>query len=284
MVYDNNPFENQGKWNKLPLKAGDVILAVNYFGLGYQPDYTAINREQVEIIEDHTHDPWSQWAGNSQADWCIASLRKTLPIPDGGVLWSPRNLPLPQPVDFTTGRKMASLEKLAGMMLKKHYLDGLPVRKTVFRELAISGEDGIASGEISAMSPWTREMINTFPVESWRNKRICNYLRLAEQVKTCSWLEVPVDIPPGTCPISVPLVFDKPARRNYMRQRLIENSIYPTILWDLTNPVVDNISAETIDLSKRILCIHCDMRYAIEEIDYIGEKIMSYATEYSKIE
>ena len=58
---------------------GDVILRMNYFGLRSRRDNSNLN---VTVIEDHSHDLFSEWALNSNADWCIASLRKSLPIPD----------------------------------------------------------------------------------------------------------------------------------------------------------------------------------------------------------
>jgi hypothetical protein len=40
------------------------------------------------LVEDHSHDPFSPWAVGSSADYAFCSLRKTLPVPDGGLLWS----------------------------------------------------------------------------------------------------------------------------------------------------------------------------------------------------
>ena len=44
------------------------------------------------VVEDHSHDPSSPWAASSSAHYAVASLRKTMPLPDGGVLWSPQGL------------------------------------------------------------------------------------------------------------------------------------------------------------------------------------------------
>ena len=79
-------------------KPYDAILRVNYFGTR---SYRSIEKLNIPVVEDHTHDLIGGWAMNSHADWCIASLRKTLPIPEGGMLWSPvgflQPLPLGQP-------------------------------------------------------------------------------------------------------------------------------------------------------------------------------------------
>jgi hypothetical protein len=66
---------------------------MNYFGLRTPPDLEL--PEGVEVLEDHSHDPVSAWAEQSSADFCLASLRKTLPINDGGALWSPVGHRLP---------------------------------------------------------------------------------------------------------------------------------------------------------------------------------------------
>lgn len=71
----------------------DAVLRVNYFGTR---SYRSPENLPVAVVEDHTHDLIGEWALSSQADWCIASLHKTLPIPDGGILWSPVGLCLPK--------------------------------------------------------------------------------------------------------------------------------------------------------------------------------------------
>ena len=108
--------------SKIDWRLGDAIFWVNFFGLGIKPPFGFVP-DWVEIIEDHTHDPWSVWAYESTANWCVASLRKTLPLGNGGVLWSPAGHPLPSASPVTPERHTAALEKfLAAMLLKKRYL------------------------------------------------------------------------------------------------------------------------------------------------------------------
>ena len=64
----------------------DAVLRVNYFGMR---SYRCTSELPVAVVEDHTHDLLGDWSCKSTADWCVASLRKTLPIPEGGILWSP---------------------------------------------------------------------------------------------------------------------------------------------------------------------------------------------------
>ncbi len=78
-------------------RAGDAILAVDYFGARHGAAWRAFQagRQDTLLIEDHSHDPQSTWATSSTADYAFASLRKTMPISDGAILWSPRGRALP---------------------------------------------------------------------------------------------------------------------------------------------------------------------------------------------
>lgn len=71
----------------LPTKPGDVLLRVNYFGLrGYRSEADF----QVPVVEDHTCDMLGQWATNSNADYCFASLREAYPFSQGAIVWCPK--------------------------------------------------------------------------------------------------------------------------------------------------------------------------------------------------
>ena len=74
----------------------DAILRVNYFGAR---SYRSPEKLPIAVVEDHSHDLIGEWALKSDAEWCIASLHKTLPIPEGGILWSPLGLCLPKNPD-----------------------------------------------------------------------------------------------------------------------------------------------------------------------------------------
>ena len=71
------------------LSSTDIILVCNHFGISEQSLFDSLIDSPSLIIEDHTHDPWSPWSFGSRASYCFSSLRKTLPLPDGSVIWSP---------------------------------------------------------------------------------------------------------------------------------------------------------------------------------------------------
>ena len=78
----------------------DVVLAVNYFGVrAGEPWQQWREKHACVLLEDHSHDPVSGWAQSSRADYAFSSLRKTMPVPDGAILWSPLGHPLPITAD-----------------------------------------------------------------------------------------------------------------------------------------------------------------------------------------
>lgn len=273
--------------NRDNLNQGDVVLIVNFFGLHCdQPQYS-INREYVEIIEDHTHDPWSKWAYTSDADWCVVSLRKTLPIPDGGVLWSPSGHQLPATPLVDETRRTASLEKFAAMGLKTLYLEGYSIEKEVFRNLSIKGESRIAYDpsikEISGITIWSYNLLKSFPIEEWRKKRKDNHQLLLNSLVRIKWLTVlQPNINSDVCPFSCIILFDLSERRDYVRNKLINSRVYPAILWPMDNPAVQGIPQEHIEFSRRMLSVHCDMRYSSEDMERVASLIIRFGDEYGQ--
>lgn len=257
--YDDAPVDASYPRELRDARAGDIMLNVNFMGLRLwrEPGFYGA----LEVIEDHTHDPWSAWAYTSSADWCVASLRKTLPIPDGAVLWSPTGRALPAPLKCTEERSHASLRKMAGMVLKKRYLAGDDISKADFLELYRAGEAQISSHDPSGISEWSRNLLNTFPIQEWRRKRLDNYRAFAKALGNSPFVRlVAPESQSSSCPFSCLMLFDSPARRDFVRKRLLDRDVYPSVLWPLHEPAIQGIPAMHEQLGRKVLSIHCDMR------------------------
>ncbi len=251
----------------------DVLLIVNTFGV----------RERTKpgmassgtIIEDHTHDPWSDWARTSHADYCIASLRKTLPIPDGGVVWSPLGKPLPSSPVLTESHHVSASLKVEAMILKTFYLKNFYSSKKAFRELADAGEKLISSGKVSAISLISAAIINCFPARIWRARRLENFNRLTIQLKEINCIEVIHPRDPGSCPFSIVLLMQDTESRDGLKEFLIENNVFPAILWPFEHPAVI-LPKSTLELSRNILSLHCDGRYESADMDKVAKLVHRY--------
>ena len=273
-VYRSNPL-NAGSLPLGRLKKGDVALVVNYFGFVSSVQDLGDLRGTVELIEDHSHDLNSDWAQNSRADWCVASLRKTIPTPDGGVLWSPRKHTLPEPPPLTWEHYLAAKQKQTALEMKSHYLDGNLDGKSNYLECSKRAERVISDGHISGASPWARSAVGVAPVDRWRLIRRSNYKVLAHALSEVRWLKVIQEqINGGTSPFAMILVFRSKEQAQYVRQRLIQSNIYPAILWSLTAPKIEGIDVEDISLSQRLLSIGCDARYDRSDMRRVADTLI----------
>lgn len=251
--YRDYPLTNENETVcSLPFEEGDALLRMNYFGLRSKRSNHGI---PVPVVEDHTHDLIGGWAIDSDADWCIASLRKTLPLAEGGMLWSPKGLKLqetPQVVSENTGLASSRWE---AMRKKTRYLNGEIDDKSEFRSVFLSTEERFDALSVSSIDNETLDYLSRFDVEQWYRVKKDNRDVLVESCSSISTVLEPED---SDCnPFSMTLLFDSEALRNDFRKYLINSCVYPAILWN----VPENASPEIIDFSKRMLSVHCDGRY-----------------------
>lgn len=252
------------------LRPGDVVLWVNTFGLRLPPDWSPPTG--VTLVEDHTHDPWSPAALRSRADYCLASLRKTLPLADGAPLWSPAGRSLPPAPTPSETRSLAVASKLSGMLLKSLYLDGHAVEKGRFRELAIKGEESIASGQPAPSSSLSRELLTCMPVRRWRKERRTYVDVAAAALGSLPGVRTLRAESEDCVPFSLLLLCDSEQKRDRLRAGLIEHAIYPAVLW----PLPRTAEEASLSLSRRLLSIHADMRYDaahMERVSQIVERV-----------
>lgn len=254
------------------LHTGDVLLIANHFGLRTAAVYDAFYALGLPIIEDHTHDPWSDWAGQGTSTYSMASYRKTLPVPDGAALWSPAGAPLPAVPP--AGSAGAALQ-LQGMVLKAAYLQhGAPPKQT-YLDLFRQAEAAFDAGPVQGMSPAARYVLDTFGWADWRATRQANHDHLAAlMVAHPGWKTLHAPLATG-----VPFAFigTVPTRRlrDQVRQSLIEQAIYPAILWDLDPGAHPFTDAEAAHAAGRMLSLHCDGRYTAADLLRVADALQA---------
>jgi hypothetical protein len=221
------------------------------------------------IIEDHTHDLTSEWALNSTAHYCFASLRKSLPVAAGGIVWSPQKLELPEVMAEKDVSAAACYIKLSAMHLKKAYLNQHYNDKQAFRNLYTSSESLFEAHETNGALPSIiQSAINTIPIEILRARKINNYKYLSNAVHKKEIIWQP-KIQDG-CPFGFILFFKEASERDKMKAYLIKNNIYPVVLWP------NQKETEAKAFSEKILLIHCDVRYNSADMQCIAETINRY--------
>ena len=243
---------------QLQFEHGDALLCMNYFGLQLKP---CIPHENFILIEDHSHSLSGSWVKNSDADWCFASLRKTLPIADGGILWSPRKRVLPEKPCLSQMAIENAVYRYVAMDMKSNYLNGENILKETFLNEFHRTEHNFENLGISAISNVSKEIVESINIEEWDRKKKDNWNTLSRNLipRQCKILfpEKYSDIP-----FSLILLFDSSTYRDRVLKKLIEHNVFPAILWRI--PTGNNEKA--IDFGNRMLSIHCDARYTKQQM------------------
>ncbi|MDH3744184.1 MAG: hypothetical protein OES47_03670 [Acidobacteriota bacterium] len=275
IVYLDDPLEDRTRLPPVADEPGEALLVVNTFGRR-RPSAQSFDTAHCELIEDHTHDPLSDWARASQADWCLASLRKTLPVPVGGVTWSPKGHAVPDPPTAAAAELQVALSRLAGMVLKRIYLEGSPVQKSEFRTLLAATETGLAKLRPSAAPRWASALVDQIPVAAWREQRRENLAFLAESLARAKRLRLLSAADPSGAMFGAVVVFETPASAAGVEARLIEQRIYPARLWPLDGLALD-LPKPSVELASKTLFLHCDGRYAVSDLERVARALLDAA-------
>ncbi len=252
---------------------GDAVLVSNTWGVRARPDLEL--PPFVSLVEDHTHDLASEWARQSRADWALASLRKSLPLPDGGVLWSPRGHALPAEPARSDAHESLAARRLAAMRRKAAWLAGGAGNKDEFRTELLATESGLADERPVAISAHARARLQTLPTERWRSARSANFEVLTARLAGIPGATVVSRVPPGV-PFAATLVFTAPGKRERVRQALVGRAVYGAVLW----PIGEGSLGATRGarrLAATALSLHCDFRYSAEDMERVARQVLETA-------
>jgi len=269
--YRDLPNQKYPDFDTLDASTGDLVLAVNLFGIKSAQvwqDWFKKNRDVI-VVEDHTHDPFSPWALQSQADYAMASLRKTLPIPDGAIIWSGKNLSLPKACKSESD---GAYKRLSAMLLKRAYLNGGNVSKDTYRQLEIESHDSLNDVENDKISAFSANVLSSLDIKQFRGRREANvkhFLNLALSEQERNWQPLFSSWENGSVPFNSIIVCRNREIRDFLRQHLISKSIFPPIHWPQPHDGMTSKDLEAIDLSNRILTIPTDQRYSLNDVSRV---------------
>jgi hypothetical protein len=254
---------------------GDVVLAQNLFGRDRQEPWDMWMRAHpgVTVVEDHSHDPFSDWARASTAPYAVASLRKTLPVPDGGLLWSPRGLDLPRP----SGPESPGAHlKLAAMLLKQAWLEGRAVPKEAFRTLHQRGEQALlgSAGPASTLTTALLPLLNLAGLRA-TSTRNAHALIGALAVRSPGW-QVLTGGSAGAAPFRVQLLCASETERDALLAHLAGHGIFAPVHWRQDRDGVCSGDAEAVDLAARILTLPVDHRCGPDDVRRVAEVLGTF--------
>lgn len=274
-IYEDNPLKkNEEGIEKLSFQDGDVLLKMNYFGFRKAKYDIEVS---VPVIEDYSHDIYSEWVRQSKADYCIASLRKTLPSAGGGIIWSNTHNLSDIAITVRNNLKNEQLSQIRweAMKEKADYLsrnNSCSIQKDSFRNKYIQTENMFDNLSLCSLSTLDKNFLESFDIANWYQKKLQNWgflvqkLSLVLKSKNIRVLSSELE---DLIPFSLILLFPNRKKREQFKKNLIRQSIYPAVLWQLP----ESCSHSSKEISNTMLSIHCDGRYRLEEISELGDII-----------
>lgn len=256
-----------------------VLYIVHYFGKPL--DLSLVNAAKkwmakgYPVFEDITMSIFSKDEGMfGFGSYIIGSLRKWLPIPDGGFICS-KNLPLPEISNDAVTGEYCRFSVMA-QELKRDYITGgekdSELKDTYMNYYRKSVEYLFSDYSIRPVSDITRHYLANYSVDEIIEKRTENYKYLYNLLKDFDFLKPLVAPKDNYLPFG--MVISCPERDDLL-SFLVSKDVYCNIHWRLDNP---DMGVWAKALTKTVITIPCDQRYNTKDFDRIADVL----TEYSK--
>ena len=255
------------------VQENDILYLVNFFGRPVSQSTLGLIREtqkkKVIVIEDLTLGLLSSGNNVGFGDYVIGSVRKWLPITDGGFVASLNPLP-----EFK--KEQASNDYtfyyFAAQIMKDSYLKDTTLDKQLFLDISNEGMKVLFSDyTIREMSSVAKRVTETTDLNMVASERFNNYKYLYQLLSNISELHLMVAPVEGMVPLGMVICIDD---RDNLFKYLIQNNIYCNIHWRENESTKQFEDADF--LSKHCLTIPCDQRYNHEHMDYIYNTIKRY--------
>lgn len=236
----------------------DLLLVTSYFGATPQRSTAPIH----QVILDVTHDPLAEWVPDYGAGWLFGSLRKTLPLPEGGFVYS--SLRSAAHLEAPHARLKSSRIVSRGaeaMSAKRRWIDGHgAVSKEAWYHSLQEHEAAISTLQPAAIQVETLDLLRKLPIRRWRHQRLEN-LRVLRDSLTAAVQRLAL---PST--FGVPLVLADRESAEKARRMLTRQRVYPARLW----PQPDDSPFADLNLADRMVFLHTDHRYGARDMERVA--------------
>lgn len=246
-------------------KNGDIVLINNFWGVS-NCSYSK-NGLDITVIDDHSHGWLSKSCIDSKADFCIASLRKTLPIPLGAIAWKPNEERIENELVFEENTSYIQFWNSAknAMINKANYAESGIIDDLVkqnFLQAINENEHALHNNyQLVKVEETHRKIIKALMrVDYMRLKRL-NMETLWKHIeKSTKYHHISQDDAFGLI-----IHLKDEQELNKLRNHLIAQDIYPSLLWP-----------QNKHQYGYFLNIHIDFRYGIRDMEYIWLILESY--------
>ncbi len=243
----------------------DIVLINNFWGIS--DCKVQSGEKKVFIVEDHSHGWLSKACVESKADYCFASLRKSVPAPLGGITWIPNGEKLPnlnlEPSPLFNGiwNKI-----LLGMKKKKEFEDAILPNENLkddFLQLVYEAENMMHDHyELVEIHETHEKLLQQYLNNNYLSFKKNNFNEMVNSIKDNNNFNI---VGRKSSPFGLTLHFKSIDKLNHFKSYLISKTIYPSLLWP------DNESKYGYFLN-----IHLDYRYTKDDVLFMAGVINKY--------
>lgn len=249
-----------------------VVLVMNYFGFAMVDKSVSIIKEiapETVVIEDFTHSLFDfESCINPHIDSYVASIRKSIGVPDGGVVLSKYRLNSGLLEEERS--EFVDYHIKAGVLKKRYGYSAVEEDKKSFREMqSLAGEKIKADYRFCKISSEAMAILENTDTETVRLARKNNYKHLYSIIKGNSLFSIP--FPPGDNRSPFMMVI-KSSRRDDLQHALAESGVYCQVLWPLSREA-ESCCPVSKEMADTMLAVPIDQRYGYYDIEEMGNRM-----------
>lgn len=252
------------------------FFTAHYFGQKMSADVVKLAKElgkrNIVTVEDITMSLLSKDEGYvGFGDYIIGSIRKWLPIPDGGFI-SSNTKELPEPV---TEKKVSRYTDyyMAVQMMKRKYVDGgykdKELKEIYMGYYSLSIDELFSDYSFYPMSEWSRAYIANVNLDEVIQKRKHNLSYLSKLLSKIGPIRIKVKYEDGYLPLGLVIEADD---REELIKYLISNDVYCNVHWRLNSEANEDVTY----LGEHSITIPCDQRYSDKEMKRVADLIAAW--------
>ncbi|MCQ2181801.1 MAG: hypothetical protein MJY89_00105 [Bacteroidales bacterium] len=238
-----------------------AVLVMNFFGFCDTSKTVELIKsidESIKVIEDFSHSIFSiDKCKNCLVDYYVASLRKSLPLPDGGIIITDNNIS--ECIENTT-TQFSLFRIRAEIELAKYRYSKDEVIRSNSKAIIKDCESIISNSKatIYSSSPEMMHRMNNVNYEIIKYARKYNYNHLYNIIKCNPHIKVLFSPSVNNLsPFSLPILVEE---RDKKQKILADNGIYAPVLWPLNDRQIMTCEISRF-ISDHILSIPIDQRY-----------------------
>lgn len=224
---------------------------------------------QLIFIEDRTHNILVKSQYAFKPDFTVASLRKWIDIPDGGLMWTDRKL---KKKEYSEDLTFSEVRLRAQCMRNEFLQSGDESIKTEYRKIFSTVTDMIDEEKLPGlMSQYAYERACHANLKEVNGVRSRNAQILINELKEFTFVQDKT----GFGDVYVAALIEN---RDAVQKTLASMGIFCTIIWSLNDE--QGAACEVAKYTEEhMLTIYCDQRYSVEDMKYIASCIRRVCNE-----